>query len=151
MRIVIIALTFISFSALACPQLSGSYPNCRSVTNNNDVDYDIVVSQRIVNSAVEYTVSATDSETHERSTYSILADGITRNEQIVDSDWGITFDISTNAKCMGDSLVVSTTTNLNGELYGNTISRIIKVGNEIYQETKGEMMGQSINDLVICQ
>ena len=150
MRLLTIALSIFSFSALACPQLSGTYPYCRSMTGNMEVDRDVVVSQNIVNGATEFTVSLTDSETNERSTDMVRADGVNRtiSEQI--PELGITVEYTTSATCAGNILVVNASTKFDGAPVGSVSSRVWKVGTELHQETKGEMMGQQIDELVIC-
>lgn len=150
MRIFTLALVVFSVNALACPNLSGLYPTCRSANGTVDVDYDVQITQSIVNGATEYTVSSTDAETNERSTYATRADGITRTESVEIPEFGVTVDVSATASCSGDTLLVTTATSLQGTPMGATSSRVWKVGNELHQETTGEMMGQPINELVIC-
>jgi hypothetical protein len=151
MRFLTIALSFISFSVLACPQLSGSYPYCRSMTGNVEVDRDVVVSQAVVNGATEFTVSLTDSETNERSTDTVRADGINRtvSEQI--PELGITVEYTSNASCAGNILLVNASTKFDGAPVGSVTSRVWKVGSELHQETKGEMFGEEVNESVVCQ
>ena len=123
MRFLAIALSFFSFSALACPQLSGSYPYCRSITGDVEVDRDVVVSQGVVNGATEFIVSLTDSETNERSTEIVRADGVNRtfSEQI--PELGMTVDYTTNASCLGNVLIVKASTKFNGAPVGSVTSR----------------------------
>ncbi len=150
MRILTLLLSIFSFSALACPNLSGIYPTCRSNNGNVDIDYDVQISQLEVNGATEYTVSSTDAETNERSTYATRADGVTRTESVEIPEFGVVVEIAANASCLSETLTVTTATSLQGNPMGSTLSKIWKVGNELHQETTGEMMGQPINELVIC-
>ena len=64
MRTLTFVISLFSFSALACPNLSGLYPTCRSNNGNVDIDYDVQVTQAVVNGATEYIVSSTDAETN---------------------------------------------------------------------------------------
>ena len=150
MRTFTLVLSLFSYSALACPNLSGLYPTCRSNNGNVDIDYDVQVTQDVVNGATEFTVSSTDAETNQRSTYATRADGITRTESVEIPEFGVTVEVSATASCTSDTLLVATATNLQGNPMGATSSKIWKVGNELHQETTGEMMGQPINELVIC-
>lgn len=135
---------------MACPNLSGVYPTCRSQSGSVDIDYDVQITQAVVNGATEFTVTSTDAETNERSTYATRADGITRSETVEIPELGITVEVSATASCQANTLLVSTTSSLEGNAMGSTQSKIWKVGSELHQETTGEMMGQTINELVIC-
>jgi hypothetical protein len=150
MRFFMIILSLTAFSAFACPELAGSYRTCHTANGEVELDYDVIVSQSVVNRVMIYSVTSTDSDTHERSSLDIIADGILRTEQIEIPELGAILDVSTQARCSGQTLVVNTTTRLNGAPAGTTTSLVSKVGEELHQETSGSFMGETVNELVVC-
>jgi len=151
MRFLALILCVFSVNAIACPNLSGFYPTCRSNSGNTEVDYDVQVTQQNNNGVTVYSVSSTDSETNDRSSYQTIADGIERVDRVEIPEFGVVVDLKTIASCQGDTLIVETSTMLDGNSIGSTHSQIQKVGNQLHQATTGEMLGQEINDTVICE
>jgi hypothetical protein len=151
MRFFIIILSLTTFSAFACPELAGSYRTCHTANGEVELDYDVIVSQLVLNRVMIYSVISTDSDTHERSSLDIIADGMLRAEQIEIPELGGILDVSTQATCSGEILIINTTTKLNDSLYGSTISRVSKIDHNLFQETTGTFMGEPINDLVVCE
>jgi hypothetical protein len=151
MRFIAIVLSLTSLSAFACPELKGNYNTCRTSNGEIELDYDVVVTQSIVNRATVYSVTSTDSETHERSTLNIIADGVSRTEQVEVPELGVELSVSTQARCSGRNLIVKTITMFAGTELGSTTSKVSKVSGKLHQETTGEFMGETINELVICE
>ncbi len=147
-----VSLIFIlvSLSALACPNLAGSYSVCRSETGNEADSTDVVVTQSIQNRVTVYTMTGTDDE-GSRTTQTIIADGKARTEKIEDEDSGLTFELVTQASCKGQALEMKISTKLQGQNLGSVTSVTSKRGSSLVTRTTGQMMGQTIKDTVTCE
>jgi preprotein translocase subunit SecD len=103
------------------------------------------------NRITTFSVTSTDEETQERSTMSVVADGKVRTERQTDPESGLTFVVTTQATCQGNTLVLKNSTSVqNNEMAQLTIS-ITKSGNQLRQVIAGQALGNPINDTVICE
>lgn len=151
MRFSALVFALISLPAFACPQLAGNYTVCRSSTGQTPGERDVVVSQRQVGGVMEYSVTGTDEETHERTTSTVIADGKPRTEEQTDPSTGISFSLTTTARCNGQTLLMDTSLSFSGQVAGQLKSSITKNGNQLVTKTEGMMMGQAVNETVTCQ
>ncbi|MBY0517196.1 MAG: hypothetical protein K2P81_09820 [Bacteriovoracaceae bacterium] len=151
MRSTLALIAFISTSAFACPNLTGSYTVCRSTTGATEGSSDVVVTQSVVNGATVYSLTSTDDETQERSSDSVIADGQVRTISETDSQSGLVIVTSTQASCVGNALVLKTSSSIQGQEIANVNMTVSKSGNTLSQVVSGQAFGQPINDTVNCQ
>jgi hypothetical protein len=151
MRLIIILSLAFSFSALACPNLSGNYPVCRSTTEVRADATDMIVKQQIQRGITIYEITSTDGDTQERQTEIFRTDGRNYNESQVDDENGWTLQTITNARCAGDILKISQTVKINGEIFAELKLDVTKVGGQLIQDVSGHMMEQEVSDKVICE
>lgn len=104
MRLIAIASLFMSFSALACPDLSGTYKTC--IDNGKLSTVDNVVTVSTVNGVASFSMTSTDAETGERTTDVLVADGQTKLN--VESDEYATYTDKTTTVCEGNTVKVVT-------------------------------------------
>ena len=149
MRHLGLALFFVSFSSLACPNLTGNYARCVSQNGQISGSSDVVVTQAVINGATAYTMVSTDDDTGERSTDTIVADG----KPVVDveeSD-GMSITSTTVTTCQGDTLVADTDVSVEGQSIGQISMTVVRQGNTMVNTMNGMIMGMEINDTTICQ
>lgn len=152
MRLFAVALLALSTSAFACPDISGKYAACRSLTGNSSGSTDMVITQTTSNKITTYSVTSTDAETNERSTETFKADGKTVSNTQTDPDSGMTLQLSTNVSCVGTSAVkINMIVNFNGEQAANIVQTISKSGKTLTMKATGNNMGEEINETVICE
>lgn len=152
MRSLAIAALFITTSALACPDLSGTYAVCRSQTGNGSDSTDMVITQSVTNKITTYTVTSTDAETNERTTETLKADGKTVTASETDPESGITIQLSTNVACNGNkALNINMKVIFNGEVASHVTTTVSKSGKTMTMVTKGTSMDEEINETVICE
>jgi hypothetical protein len=121
---------FFSVSAIACPNLAGSYPSCTGEVSN------LVIAQ----SGNEFTVSQVSDGIRMEDV--IVADGVVTE---VDDDGETYFE---SAFCRDDKLVVVTTNASNSV---NVTSTIWKEGNTIVSQSVGVDLGETFNESIRCQ
>ena len=144
--------TLLSTSAFAaCPDLSGKYAACRSITGDSAGSTDMVVTQVLKNGVVTYTITATDNGTNERTTDTYRADGrsYTTTETMPDTDLKIVTTI--NVSCVGNTAVQRLVASAEGQEMANVVSTMAKVGKQLLNETVGTIFGSAIADKVICE
>lgn len=152
MRLLSFIFIFVSSSALACPDLSGTYASCRSLTSSDSTSSDVVVSQRLVNGQTVYTVTASDDETAERSTENLQADGKVVVTKMTDPESGMEFDLYTLMACEGtNSLYIASRIIFQEQTLGTIVTNIKKEGSSLRMTSKGKAMDQEINEESICE
>ena len=148
MRFIGLALAFASFSAMACPNLSGSYARCVSASGQGNTT-DSVVTQSATGGVTTYTVTETDDESGERSTTQVVADGVARTETDTSGDFPVTSVTTTS--CQGDALVINVVMSVSGTDIGNIDMNSQRSGNVLTHVMSGSIMGQEISDTIVCQ
>ncbi len=148
MRSLVLASLFVSASAIACPDLSGNYPVCRS-NSDSSPDQNMVMTQAVVNGATVYTSTSTDSVSGETTTDSLAADG---KEVEVTADIGeMPLTIKYTATCSGEALVMDAAMSIEGQSIGTVKSTITKEGNALVTRTSGNVMGEDVAEEVVCE
>jgi hypothetical protein len=150
MRVLAISALFVSLSAMACPDLAGTYLTCRSTITSRVGDTDMVVAQSIINGVTVYSISAVSDESGEREVTTINADGKKYTEQFEPQE-GFRVVVTSSATCEGNVLKVKINTKLNGENQGDLTMDVSKNGNQINQAIYGEVFGENVSDNVICE
>lgn len=151
MRALFIALTLASTSAFACPQLAGTYKECRSTTGNSSGSTDMVVSQSVQNKVSTYTVTATNNDSQERETEIYKADGKAVVESIEDTDSGMIFQTSTVVSCSGNVLNINIDMKLNGMKIGYSKVKVSKNGKQLIIDSKNFDGEEEVTDKEICE
>lgn len=149
MRSLVLASLFVSASAVACPDLSGNYPVCRSNVPDSTPDQNIVISQAVSNGVTTYTTSSTDSETGETTTESIAADG--KVIEVEANPDGLPIAMKYSASCADNSLVMDVSLSVEGMDIGSAKSTLTKEGNALVTRTTGNILGEEIAEETICE
>lgn len=146
MRSLLLASLFVSASAMACPDLSGTYAACIQQSNGTVTDTDMVISQAVQSGVTVYTTTATDAESGERSTDEIVTSGVPTT---MTDEFGIT--MTSRASCVGDTVVMSLNFQYQGQDLGTANLETKKEGNTLVSRTTGTLNGESIEDVSICE
>ncbi len=150
MRLLSIALFMTSFSALAaCPDLSGTYPVCKSVDGVLDDESGMVISQRIENNVTIYSsVSMAGVPSDD-----MIMDGSERTIHTSQDDGSHGIEV-TSSKCEGNA-VVSKSVMTTGNDVVTTVGTISKEGNglriDIASSSASGKVENNFNVSVICQ
>ncbi len=150
MRTLILTFAFISSSAFACPNLAGTYAQCKSDTGQMEETGKTVVTQASRGNITTYTVVTEDPTTHEQSTETYRTDGRVYSQTTMDQDTGISLVQKTSSTCVGDKLQINVTITIQNELFASLKTSVSKKDNTYVQETSGTSMGETINDTVTC-
>lgn len=151
MRLVAFMTLLISTSVLACPNLAGRYASCRSTTGQSSGSVDMVITQSTNRGITTYTMTATDSESQERSTDAIKSDGKPLIDTEVDPESGLTLTTSMSASCTATALNIKVNADLSGTPILTAEMKVTKVGNQLQQVITGMAGEESLNDTVICE
>lgn len=150
MRTLAIALALVSTSALACPNLAGTYATCRSTTGASTGSTDVVVAQKVVNGVTVYSVTSTDDESQERETEEMIADGKTRTETESSPETG-EIVLSATYKCSGDALIGTQSVVWQNAPVADIDQNITKSGNTLTIAISGQAFGQEMQDTLVCE
>ncbi len=148
MRSLLLASIFISASAIACPDLAGNYPVCRSNTDSKP-DQNMMITQEILNGVTVYTSTSTDSESGETSTDTISADG-KEVEETADVG-GVPLTMKYTATCSGEALVMDAGLSIEGQSIGTVQSTMTKEGNALVTRTTGNLLGEDVSEETVCE
>jgi len=140
----------ITTSLFACPDLSGKYATCRSVTDNSITSSDMVVSQTVRNKVTTYSVSATNASTGERETETYKADGKAKTDVFRDPDTGMALETKTIATCSGATLDIKVEVKFDGDVFGTSRVKVLKNGQELIMESVYITDGEEKTDTEIC-
>lgn len=147
MRSLVLASLFVSASAMACPDLSGTYPVCRSNTNSNP-DQNMVISQSVVDGVTVYSTTSTDSETGDVTTDTLAADG---KEVVETSPDGLPITLKYTASCTENALVMNLGMAIGADSIGTITASVTKEGNALVTRTTGTVMGEDVSEETICE
>lgn len=142
-------LTLTSLSAIACPNLAGTYSACRSTTGNSTGTKDVIVTQTLKNGVTTYVIASTDEGDQERNTTTAIADGLTYSEtrQTENGEMVSTATVS----CQGDKLIMSNMVIISGETFFSMTAIVSKNGKTMEQELSGSFLGNPLQDKLICE
>lgn len=149
MRLFILLFAFTALSAIACPNLAGQYAVCRSTTGAVNGATDVIISQRIDNGVVIYTITTTDAETGERDTTEMAANGqiYTTNEPTPEGVITTTSSLS----CAGEELNLVSSSTFAGEEFATVDVAMTRAGGALHQAFTGFVFGQPFEDILICE
>lgn len=143
MRALPLLALFISTSIYACPNLSGAYKACKSLSG--ETTEGVTFSQSNINGITIYHTSSIKSETGETETDEITADGLMRSETDEDG-----YRSDSKAYCQGDLLILEGTFE-QGKISGRTYAETKKEGGKLITKVSATVAGQQFQDTMICE
>lgn len=150
MKFLALSAMILSFSAMAaCPDLSGTYASCRS--NTGEVNQGPTISQNISNGVTTYTVVSIDPETGLEITESYIADGLLRVATETDAETGMTLSMGAQATCTGNALSINVQVASQDQEFANLNLKVTKVGGQMTTVTNGTTMGETVNEIEVCE
>lgn len=145
MRTMLFAFLF-SFSAFACPDLSGSYSVCRSSNVETPDMFNVVVSQRLEGDATVYSISSNLEEAEYKT------DGVPTVAEVTEPTTGMTFRVTSTSRCDGQRvLVIKTDLAINGEHMGSVSTDVTKSGDTLTMVMTGYPDGETVSDTMECR
>ncbi len=151
MRFLALAAFIISSSAIACPNLAGTYATCRSTTGQTPGSTNMIVTQSVTNKITTYEVSATNNETNEREQETYRADGKIQTQIISDPETGITLETSSKISCSETTLSIDLSVKLNDEVAGHANINVVKVGSQLIVDSTSFDGEETIVEKEICE
>lgn len=148
MRTFIFALSLMTSTAFACPNLAGSYKECKN-SKGESVSTDMLVTQKVQNRVTIYDVSIISSESQQRESEVYKTDGkpvIVKMEEA-----GMVFTTKTVSTCVGNSLHININMTLNGEAAGWSKVKVSKAGKQLIIDSEGFDGEQQTTDREICE
>jgi len=136
---------------MACPSLAGFYSTCRSTTGQQSGLEDLIITQTFQSNVPLYRMSAISLETQERIEQSVVADGLTYNQEHRDTSTGLNVLTQITTSCRQRVLVVNQTMIANRQVISTFVTLISKAGNQIRWSTSGQVMGRRVADTLICE
>ena len=150
MKKLIFAISLITTSAFACPDLSGTYSVCRSRNN-------------ILIEGTDLTVKYTPIPHVNLFQISFLPDGSSTREEIllpgngvpVKDSWvgptGIKYERVMSARCLGNLLQARTDITADGRKYVNETSQYYKQGTDLVRISRGTTGELRYLDILTCK
>ncbi len=151
MRTIALLTLMTSLSALACPELSGKYANCRSTTDQYTEATNLEVTQTLTNEITTYSLISRDDETQEETTEVVKANGKTTSTTVTDTDSGTTVKTYITGSCTSSAFSMRVAIYMDNEQVANVTTRYTKVGKQLHQQLTGTAMGEAVNDKIICE
>jgi len=151
MKFALLIITLSTNLIFACPNLAATYSTCVSSSGDSSNSTDVVVSQKLENGMMIYTIKAKDSQSGEEETTVMIADGKTRKIEEHDPDTGIVFIQKETYTCNDQVLIGKMTLKIDNEVMLDVSMTTKKVGHQMISEIKGTSAGAIINDLVTCK
>lgn len=149
MRFCTMALLLASFSAMACPNLTGNYNKCVSLHDGSTVSTDLVMSQSVEGGVTTFSSEETEPEYGNRESTKFIADGAERVES--DDMDGTTLTTTIIAVCEGDALVINNRLFMDGMPLGNRSTTLSKDGDKLVSVLSQTVMGNEASVTVVCE
>jgi len=150
MRSLFFLSAFISLPTLACPNLTGVYKICHSLSNQNTISQ-VTVVQKIVNKFNQYTITTQEAQVDNVRVEKFVADGKVKTVADTDPDTGIILKTETVTTCQNDVLNIQMDATLDSESFANITIKASKNGKQMIQVISGVSMGEPISDSIICE
>ena len=151
MRSAFALLAFISLPVLACPNPAGTYKACKSSSSDGTNVGQIVIEQKVINKAMQYTFTTSEIEADEDRIEKYIADGKVKVSTETDQDTGITIRTTTSTSCVDEILKIKMDAKVDSEEFANIVIQTSKVGNQLTQTFSGISMGEPVSETVICE
>jgi hypothetical protein len=140
-------LALASLPVFACPQLAGTYLNCRSTTGATSGVTDLVVTQQ----GITYVVSATENSTHERMTETFVANGVPAQNTRVIPRINVRANTTITTTCDGQVLKASGVARSAGLPVGDAAVEVRRRGRGLEVRATGRLAGIPVSDTLICE
>lgn len=140
-------LALISLPVFACPQLAGTYLNCRSTTGNTSGVTDLVVTQQ----GVTYVVSGIENSTHERMTETFVANGMPLQNTRLIPRLNVRANTTITTTCEGQMLKATGFARSVGMPVGDATVEVRRRGRGLEVRATGRLMGVPVSDTLICE
>lgn len=151
MKILFVIFMSTSLSVFACPDLSGSYLECRPTTGHSTGSRDMVVTQSHESGITTYSASAINSQSNERETATYKADGLRKEEVLIDPINHRSTIISTLIYCKEDKLNIHINLSSEGKQTGFSDVTVFKLGSQLIIESHSGDETQEGKDREICE
>lgn len=151
MRSALTLAAFLSLPALACPQLAGTYSQCKSNSSSETEVKQIMIEQKVENKITQYTFSTHDVEADEVRIEKYIADGKGKTATETNPETGITIKTNTAASCAGAVLKIKMVAEIDAAEFANVVIQISRVENKLVQSFSGTSMGQPVGETVTCE
>lgn len=148
MRASLMMLTFISFSAFACPNLEGQWAGCFDSKGESWGEKDLTITQTGSGNRTIYEVTTTNEISGEITTNSFMADGKTRILEDEESSEMIT---KVSASCKSMTMTYSMTLENSGEKLAQIQTVFSKSGKNLIQKMSGKILGQNVSETITCR
>lgn len=149
MRSLIILSFLISFSAMACPNIQGTYKTCLSQTNQMDAAQ-AVITRRAQGNIALFTVT-TRNAMGEATTENYRADGKLINSRHKDPDSGMVLDYNTTTTCTATHMTVVQEMKMEGTTISDMKMVFSRDGSKLKLQASGTVFGESVEDVVTCE
>mgnify|MGYP000989558858 CR=1 FL=1 len=138
---------FLTVPVLACPQLAGTYQNCRSTTGSTSGVTDLVVTQQ----GHTYVVSGTENSTHERMTETFVANGVPAQNTRIIPRINMRANTVITTTCDGQVLKVNGFARTAAMRVGDAAVEVRRMGRGLEVRATGRLMGVPVADNLICE
>ncbi len=146
MKSLIVTALLVSFNAFSCPDLSGSFLQCRSLNGVLSNQREAVYSQAEVDGVTSYIFESVDEETSRKKTQKVRADGKAISQM---DRKGVTE--TTRTYCEGNALIQEIVFSKSGLILGTGQKVMARVGNTVLTTIVGKLGGELINDQLACE
>jgi hypothetical protein len=147
MKVLLLASLLISASAMACPDLQGTYAFCKNSQQPTEGSKDVVITQHIRDKATVYNIEETDIATNQRTKDELTADG----NFIPQTDEQTGVSTLSRTFCEGDILVTEAQVTFQGQDVGSVRSEMVKDSHKINIKMVGTVLGQAVNIKETCE
>ena len=151
MRALLMTSVLLSTTAIACPNLAGTYATCRAIHGHASGSTNMIVSQKVQSRVTTFKVSAKNNETQETESEVYIADGKTRTEVDADPDSGMTLRTSRTISCLGTTLNINMNATLDGQSVGSTAIKVYKNGKQLIVDSKNFDGEETVIEQEICE
>lgn len=146
MKMLSVCALFLSFQALACPDLSGTYALCRAQNGIMKNLKDVVMTQNLDNSYPTFTLQSTEVATGKASTQIMKADGVSVSK----TDRHGVME-TTRTYCDGNALIQEIIYSQTGVVLGTGQRVMIKDGAILTTTILGNLGTEVLRDQLICE
>lgn len=151
MRAFILLSSIFSFSALACPNLSGTYLACTNSNGQESEMAKVVIEQKVINKVTHYTIRSQDPRTGDEREENYIADGKLKVASMTDSDTGTVVRTETRATCQNTFLNLSLNVTIDGQSLAKIATKVSKENSALIQVFSGDSMGEPVSYTSVCQ
>lgn len=148
--ILICSLAVFSFSAYACPELSGHYGNCQSEIRALSGEY--LIEESVNEGTLYYFVQKTNPEENEEVTSETFrTDGVkvSRKEKV--PQYGLTVRIDTRSVCRGDVVESKSDVFSLGLKVGSFLSKMSRVEGKLLLTIDGGYLNREVHKHITCE